>query len=255
MILDRLALDRHDDGTFTSRVAPDDGHVFGGLLVAQALGAATATVGEGRLVASLHASYLATGRGGDPLRHGVVRVRDGRSMATRLVRTSQSHGPVLVTTVELQDDEPGPDYQPPAPEGVPGPDDLPPGRYDSPMFESRDVEPGDDLVRRTWFRIREELPDDPAVHLQVLAFVSDAGLTRAAREPHAHLADDATRFSVSLDHGIWFHGAARADGWLLAEQRPLATGRGRGLALGTLRSAEGALLATVAQDTLLRTRP
>ncbi len=86
------------------------------------------------------------------------------------------------------------------------------------------------------------------------AYLSDFGATRAVREPHAHLADDASRRSVSLDHSVWFHRPVDASGWLLSELTPMASGRGRGLAVGTIRTEDGHLVATVAQEVMLRER-
>jgi hypothetical protein len=110
------------------------------------------------------------------------------------------------------------------------------------------------FARRAWFRPTAPVPDDPLLHLQALAYLSDHGPTRAAREPHAHLADDARRMSVSLDHSVWFHRPIDVNQWLLSELVPVATGRGRGLSIGTLRTVDGTLVATVAQEVLLRER-
>jgi acyl-CoA thioesterase-2 len=255
----RLALDVVDEGTFVSHDPPDRRHVFGGLLVGQALRAAALTVERGRAAHALHASFVAAGTGGEPLRYDVERTRDGGSFATRRVVARQDQGVVLLLTADFHDDEPGVDYAVPPAGDVPGPDGLPPGRYASPWFDSRDVPAaeGDSRLphaRRSWFRPTSPVPADPDLHLQVLAYMSDHGPTRAAREPHAGLADDANRMSVSLDHSVWFHRPVDVNGWLLVELVPVATGRGRGLSLGTVREADGTLVATVAQEVLLRTR-
>ena len=132
------------------------------------------------------------------------------------------------------------------------------GRYDNPFIESRDVPVRADdpspHARRAWYHPTQPVPDDPLLHLQVLAYLSDHGPTRAAREPHAHLSDDAKRMSMSLDHSVWFHRPIDVNQWLLSELVPVATGRGRGLSLGTLRTMDGTLVATVAQEVLLRER-
>jgi acyl-CoA thioesterase-2 len=240
--------------TFVSASPADPSHVFGGLLIGQALRAASATVDAGRVASSLHGSFVAGGTGGEPIRYAVERTRDGSSFATRRVVASQAKGVVFVLTATFHHEEDGPEFARPATPGVPGPEGLPVGRYDSPWFESRDVPPSGDGARRAWFRPTEPLPDDPELHLQALAYLSDHGPTRAAREPHAGLADDARRQSVSLDHSLWFHRPVDVDGWLLTELRPVATGRGRGLAMGTIRSAGGDLLATLGQEVLLRER-
>lgn len=255
----RLALVAHDDDHFVSAQPTDGPHVFGGLLVGQALRAAALTVPDGKPARSLHASFLVAGTGGEPLHHLVERTRDGASFATRRVVVRQERGIVLVLTADFHREEDGVEYQRDPVDGIPGPDDLPPGRYDNPYVASRDV-PVEQapatpaLARRAWFHVTEPLGDDPALHQHALAYLSDHGPTRAAREPHVHLADDARRQSVSLDHSVWFHRPVHVNQWLLSELVPMATARSRGLAIGTLRTADGTLVATVAQEVLLRTR-
>lgn len=254
---ERLALDDTGDDVFESHDPTDARHVFGGLLIGQAVRAAQLTVEGARAVHALHASFVVAGVGGERVRYEVERTRDGGSFATRRIVARQSRGVVLVMTADFHDDEPGLDYERPRTADVPGPHELGTGRYDNPWFESRDVPPvdGDPLhARRAWYHPRAELPDDPLLHLQALAYMSDHGPTRAAREPHAGLDDDARRMSVSLDHSVWFHRPADVNGWLLSELVPVATGRGRGLSVGTIRTEGGTLLATVAQEVLLRER-
>jgi acyl-CoA thioesterase-2 len=259
-LVDRLALRAEAADRFVS-VEPVAGpHVFGGLLIGQALRAAAATVDDGAPACALHASFVVAGVGGEPLVHEVERTRDGASFATRRVVVRQSRGIVLVLTADFHRDEDGVEYQTAPTPGIPGPEGLAPGRYDNPYVESRDVPVADaptvpPLARRAWFRVTEPLGDDPALHQHALAYLSDHGPTRAAREPHVHLADDARRQSVSLDHSVWFHRPADVNQWLLSELVPVSTGRGRGLATGSLRTADGTLVATVAQEVLLRTRP
>ena len=254
---ERLALDETSTDVFESHEPTDERHVFGGLLIGQALRAAQLTVDGGRPVHSLHASFVVAGVGGERVRYEVERTRDGGSFTTRRVVARQSRGVVLVMTADFHDDEPGVDYERPRAGDVPGPAGLEPGRYDNPWFESRDVpvDADDPLhARRAWYRPRVPVPDDPLLHLQALAYMSDHGPTRAARQPHAGLDDDARRMSVSLDHSVWFHRPVDVNGWLLSELIPVATGRGRGLAVGTIRTEDGTLLATVAQEVLLRER-
>src|SRR4051812_21188298 len=149
-IADRLALvnerDAGDGGksgeAFVSRDPADAEHVFGGLLIGQALRAASLTVAGDRPAHSLHASFVVAGRGGEPLRYEVERTRDGASFATRRVVARQEAGTVLVLTGEFHRDEPGLEYEVPAAGGVPGPDGLAVGRYDSPWFEARDIPVG-----------------------------------------------------------------------------------------------------------------
>jgi acyl-CoA thioesterase-2 len=243
------------DDVFVSREPCERGHVFGGLVVAQAARAAQLTVTGDRPMHSLHASFLVAGHGGEHLRHEVERTRDGTSFATRRVVVRQSAGPVLVLTADFHHDEPGVDYEIPAGEPAPPPDDLPVGRYASRWFDSRDVPvSAGSHARRAWFRPTAPVPADPLLHLQVLAYLSDHGPTRAARQPHAALDDDRRRMSVSLDHSVWFHRPVDVDQWLLSELVPVATGRGRGLSIGTIRTMDATLVATVAQEVLLRER-
>jgi acyl-CoA thioesterase-2 len=254
----RLALDEVEPDVFATHHTPAPGHVFGGLLIGQALRAAQLTVGDDKPAHSLHLSFAVAGTGGEDIRYEVERTRDGASFATRRVVARQERGIVVVLTADFHADEPGVEYQTPATPGIPGPHGLARGRYDNPFIESRDVPvDGDDAVphaRRAWFHPTEPVPSDPLLHLQVLAYLSDHGPTRAAREPHAHLSDDARRMSVSLDHSVWFHRPIDVNQWLLSELVPVATGRGRGLSLGTLRTVDGTLVATVAQEVLLRER-
>lgn len=257
-MVERLALDEVEPDVFVTHETPARGHVFGGLLIGQALRAAQLTVGGHKASHSLHLNFALAGTGGEPIRYAVERTRDGKSFATRRVVATQSKGVVAVLTADFHHDEPGVEFERPATPGIPGPEALSPGRYDNPYIESRDVPvlEGDPVpfARRAWFRPTLPVPADPLLHLQVLAYLSDHGPTRAAREPHAHLADDARRMSVSLDHSVWFHRPVDVNQWLLSELVPMATGRGRGLALGTLRTADGTLVATVAQEVLLRER-
>ena len=258
-MIERLALVETGADTYETVDATEGPHVFGGQLVAQALRAATLTVDPTREVHSLHATFVSAGTGGETIRYEVDRTRDGSSFTNRRVTARQAKGVVLVLTADFHADEPGVEYAAPATEGVPGPDGLEAGRYDNPLVESRDVPPGavscaPPHARHAWYRCTSSFGDDPAEHAQAIAFLSDFGMTRAAREPHAHLADDSRRQSVSLDHSVWFHRPVRADQWLLSELVPISTGRGRGLAIGTLRTQDGTLAVSYAQEVLLRER-
>lgn len=258
-MLERLALEPLAADVFMSRQPADRGHVYGGLIIGQAVRAAQSTVDRSRPVHALHASFVAAGTGGETVRYEVERTRDGASFATRRIVARQQNGVILVMNADFHHDEDGPEYQTPPTPGIPGPDGLDRGRYDSRWFEARDVPAGAvsgrlPHGRRSWYRPKSDVPADPLLHLQCLAYLSDHGPTRAAREPHAALGDDAKRMSVSLDHSVWFHRPVDVNGWLLFELIPVATGRGRGLSLGTIRDPGGRLVATVAQEVLLRMR-
>lgn len=256
----RLALEPvdGDSDTFLSVGRTDPRHVYGGLLVAQALRAAQLTVDDGRLAHSLHASFVRAGTGGERLRHEVERTRDGSSFATRRVVVRQDAGVVMVLTADFHHEEPGLEYEPPANLDIPGPDEVEAAQRQSKVFENRPV-PVESIrgalphTRCTWVRPRGGvLPDDPALHLQVLAYLSDHGPSRAARAPHADVPRESIAQPVSLDHSIWFHRPVDANDWLLFELVPVATGRGRGLSFGTVRTRDRVLVASVAQEILLR---
>jgi acyl-CoA thioesterase-2 len=255
-MVDRLALARLEADVFESVGVSRQRHLFGGLLLGQATYAALLTVPPDRPARALHASFVVAGNGTQPVRYEVERTRDGRSFSTRRVVARQSHRVLLVATVDVQAGEGGPEYERAAPADVPPPEGLRVGRYDSRWFESRDVRPTRSGAvpspRRAWFKAQVSLPADPVLHQAALAYLSDHGPTRAVREPHAGHPGMERRMSASLDHAVWFHRAGAVDQWLLYELTPMSTSNGRGLALGTIRDRAGGLLATVAQEALLR---
>lgn len=245
------------DGRYTSANVGTARHAFGGMLVGQALRAAQLTGVGDRRPNSLHGSFIGSPDGRLPLDHEVEQTRDGRSFSTRRVVVRQAGGVVFVLHASFHDEEDGLVYEVPAPPGVPGPESLPVGRYATPYFDSRDVPAGAapglaPHARRAWFRSRLALGDDQLAHDHALAYLTDHGPTRAVREPHADHPGLEQRMSVSLDHSVWFHRPVRVDRWLLSELAPIATGAGRGLAFGTIRTEDGTLVASVTQETLLR---
>jgi acyl-CoA thioesterase-2 len=264
---ERLGVQAHPGhvDTFVGQVPPGAARLFGGLVVAQALHAAWHTIHDGEIEGgeieggkaahSLHASFLATGRVDEPLRHRVERTRDGSSFATRRVVVDQAGTNVLVLTAGFHRHEAGEDYPPRVPlGGLPAPDALGPGRYDDELFDSRDVPPegGPAHRRLMWGRARGPVPGGRRWASIGLAYHSDHGPTRAAREPHADHPGVEGRMSVSLDHSIWFLREARLDGWLLSTFTPVSTAAGRGLVHGTIHTADGQLVAAVAQEVVLR---
>jgi len=255
-IAEQLALEVVAPDVFVGSSQLDEGRVFGGLMIAHALRAAHLTVAEDRVAHSLQGAFLRAGRNDEALHYEVERTHDGSSFNTRRVIARQGGTVAFALTARFQVVEEGPDYQTaPEPLGV-APEDLPVGRYDSPWFESRDVSADDPdrppHARAAWFRCRTALPVDPVLQQHALAFLSDHGPTRAVREPHLDDYDTERRISVSLDHAVWFHRPARVEDWLLYQLVPASTSGGRGLALGTVRTAEGLLVATVAQEAMLR---
>lgn len=259
-LLKLLALDEVEPDTFRADT-PADGpsRLFGGQVASQALRAAAATVDPARAPHSLHAYFIRPGRPGPALRLQVERTRDGRSFTTRQVTASQDGEPIFVLAASFHAPEEGDDWQLPAPTDVPGPDDAG-GKSPFSAFASmspfelrpvRSTPPGEwPVFHPFWVKTAETLPDDPVLHLSVIAFMSDMGVVGSARAPVA------TRpkmfMGASLDHAVWFHRPARADEWLLFSVDPVTNHGARGLARGTFHTADGVLVASIAQEALLR---
>ncbi|HUF34220.1 MAG TPA: acyl-CoA thioesterase II [Acidimicrobiales bacterium] len=254
-------LDLEEDGDAFVAPTPSDGpeRLFGGQVASQSLRAATLTVGEDRLPHSLHAYFMRPGRPGTPLRLEVDRLRDGRSFTTRGVTASQDGEPIFSLTASFHIAEAGDDWQLPAP-GAPDPEsfeapDSPFTRFASMSpFELRPVSKpapgGFPIIHPFWVRTKGPLPDDPALHACVLAFISDMGVVGSARAPGSSL--PARFMGASLDHALWFHRPARADDWLLFSVDPMSNAGSRGLARGTMHTRDGVLVASLAQEALLR---
>ena len=245
-----------------SAPTPNDGmgRLFGGQVASQTLRAATLTVEPGRLPHSFHAYFIRPGRPGSPLDLAVERTRDGRSFTTRRVVAAQNGEPIFELSASFHAPEPGDDWHLPAPSGVPHPELA--GGAESPMaqfttmspFELRPVvapKPGEfPIIHPFWVRTRERLPDDPSLHACVFAFMSDMGVVGSARAPESTLPKQF--MGASLDHAVWFHRPARADEWVLFSVDPVTNFGARGLARGTMHTADGVLIASIAQEALLR---
>jgi acyl-CoA thioesterase-2 len=248
------------DDDVWSGISPSSGwgRLYGGQVASQALRAASLTVEPGRLAHSVHAYFILPGHEGVDLRLEVQRTRDGRSFSTRHVRAKQDDRTILEMIASFHADEDELDWQPEPPADLVPPDELRP--LDVPqleaVFRSFDIRPTSlrggglfPLVRPFWVRINEDLPEDPTIHECLLLHISDMSLVETARAPGA------TKFleaGASLDHAMWFHRPARADEWLLYSVEPTSNYGGRGLAKATLRTEDGSLVATVAQEALLR---
>jgi acyl-CoA thioesterase II len=254
------------------------GRVFGGQVLAQCVIAAGRTVsdvddGDGpRRIHSLHGYFMRPGDDTKPIRFAVERMRDGNSFSTRRVHALQDGLPIMSMITSFQEDAGGLDHQDPMPQ-VPGPDGLPSlrevfGAIDNPGAQhlvrrpvelrhvegSLFVEPADEQVahQSVWMKTVGPLPDDPLVHAAVLAYASDYTLLEAVLRRHGLAWSDPRIRAASLDHAMWFHRPASVDDWVLyAQQSPSAQG-GRGLGIGRMFSADGTLVATVAQEGMLR---
>jgi acyl-CoA thioesterase-2 len=251
--------------------------VFGGQVIGQALVAACRTV-EGRAPHSMHAYFLLAGDPKVPIIYEVDRIRDGKSFTTRRVIAIQHGNAIFSMSVSFHNDEGGLDHQAMMP-AVPKPGELPnegelrervlpqmpdPVRryYERERpIELRPVEFGrylgktsEDSRFNVWIRATGRLPDDPAVHRCVLAYASDMTLLDTALVPHGRTVFEKAIMGASLDHALWFHRPFRADEWLLYAQDSPNLHGARGFARGLIFAADGSLVASVAQEGLLRER-
>jgi acyl-CoA thioesterase-2 len=252
---------------------------FGGQVVAQALAAAGRTVGQGRVVHSLHSSFLRSCDPRLPLEYAVERLRDGHSYTSRTVTVTQRGEALCVLSASFKKPEGGPARQREMPE-VPGPDELPDpyadsrGRAADPedywsstvrlTFDGRYVPPGrPGLPQRpagveeqfVWMTSATALPGDPLLHAGALAYLSDLTLAKTSAQ---HLRSSGTARGgqpavsiASLDHAMWFHRPFRVDEWLLFAQRSPIASDGRGFAQGEFYTRDGHLVASVVQEAVI----
>ncbi|OZG28840.1 acyl-CoA thioesterase II [Williamsia sp. 1138] len=237
-------------------LTPD--RLFGGLIAAQALQAAQRTVPAGFAVHSLHTAFLRTGPADVPLTLVVHRSRDGRSVASRTVTVIQSDQVICTLTASFHVEEPSAVHEALMPI-VPGPDA---DGWSEPLdadwgpqlaFEHRGrVEKVDGaVVRRYWTRPVGAVPDDPALRACLFTVLTDFWAMLPAVESIGLDPTGPTQH-ISLDHSIWFHRSVPLEEWLLVEQRSVATVNSRGLVFGSVFTADGATIASVAQEALIR---
>jgi acyl-CoA thioesterase II len=275
-LLGALRLDPLGDDRFRVRAEPGRfDRIFGGQILAQALLAAGATV-EGKAPHSLHAYFVEGGVPEQPVDLLVDRVRDGRSFATRRVAVGQGDRTVLVAMASFHTNPPGIEVAAPAPV-VAAPLDVPslqdwvlampvderapallwvdrPPPLDLRMAEPPRFlgGPAGDGERSHWMRLPGAVGDDPLLHAALVAYASDYLLLDMVFRSHRELSAPNGFNGFSLDHAIWFHRPVRFDGWHLHTQETLAVAGDRGLVRGTIHDAEGRLVATCAQEVLVR---
>jgi acyl-CoA thioesterase II len=275
-LLRLLRLERIEENIFRGE-SRDIGsaQVFGGQVLGQALSAAHHTV-DGRVAHSLHAYFLRRGDVTAPIIYEVDRARDGGSFSVRRVVAIQHGRPIFNLAASFQKPEKGLEHQAPMPD-VEGPDglqdvtDVDPEilkRLPEKMrryliaerpFEFRPVRPVNFTrpeklppVKHVWIRAIDRLPDGHSLHQSLLAYVSDYELLGTSTLPHGLSFGDGSVQMASLDHALWFHRPFRVDDWLLyAFDSPNASGA-RGLAHGRLFTRDGTLVASVAQEGLIR---
>ena len=256
------------------------GRVFGGQVLAQCVMAAGRTVapvegGPERPIHSLHAYFMRPGDDTEPIHFTVERMRDGASFSTRRIHAIQHGKPILAASASFQEVAGGLDHQDPMPQVTP-PEELPSlvdifGGIDHPTAQSmarrrpvdlRHVDghlwfappEGHQAGQAVWMKALGALPDDPLIQAAALAYCSDYTLLEPILRRH-HLAWADQRLRVaSLDHAMWFHRPGRIDEWALSTQDSPSAVSGRGLGVGRIFSHDGRLLATVAQEGMVRVK-
>jgi len=250
--------------------------VFGGQVAAQALRAACNTV-EGVAVHSLHSYFLRPGDTAVPIIYDVERIRDGRSFSTRRVVARQHGKSIFYLTASFQAEEIGFDHQDSMP-AVPAPEDCPSmgdlyrlvtGRREDRSWErewaaldvryAADSRPGGALEHASepartqiWVKASGEVPADAITNTCVLAYASDLTLLGVSLVPHGLIITSPEIAPASLDHSMWFHRPFRADKWMLYDQHSPSASGARGFAFGRVFSRDGVLIASVAQEGLIR---
>jgi acyl-CoA thioesterase-2 len=249
------------------------GRIYGGQVLAQSIVAAERTIPDGRSVHSMHGYFLRPGDSSQGLTFAVDRIHDGRSFSTRRTQAYQDGLPIFSMIASFQDEDPGVEHQAPAPVGIPDPEDLPDiedhltglhpltkrlfldrpvdlRHFPSPIYLA--VE-GEQVPRQAvWMRARSPLPDDPAVHRAALAYLSDLTIQESILRAHGVAWSTPGLKVASLDHAMWWHRPARVDDWLLYVQESPNSRGGRGLATGRVYTRDGGLVASVAQEIMVR---
>ena len=275
------ALDLTDTGARTSEdifTGPSQwmplGRVFGGQVLAQSLVAAMRTIREDRFVHSMHGYFLRPGDVNHPMTFSVDRIHDGRSFSTRRTQAYQDGVPILSMIASFQDVDPGLDHQTAMPTDVPDPESLPSAaevlkNIDHPVatfwaneraFDLRHVDvpiyftadPHRTPHQAVWLKTVSAMPDDPNLHRAALAYASDFSILEPILRAHSLAWGSPGLKAASLDHAMWWHRFARVDEWLLyVQEAPNAIG-GRGLSTGRIYSRDGLLIASVAQEGMVR---
>ena len=275
-LLQLLELERLEVNIFRG-ASRDHGspQVYGGQVLGQALQAAYATVDADRVVHSLHAYFLRRGDFNAPIVYFVDRSRDGHSFTSRRVTAVQHGEQIFNCSASFQKPEPGFEHQLAMP-AVPPPEELPPANAPNSTFldclsprlqrfvlerpiEFRVVPAAATLAgapqQYLWIRMVDRLPDDDRLHRCLLAYASDFHLLGTALIQHERSVAEGTLVIASIDHVMWFHRPARTDEWLLyATDSPSASGA-RGFTRGSLYRRDGALVASTAQEGLVRVVP
>jgi acyl-CoA thioesterase-2 len=277
-LLPLFDLQSPSQGLFVGQPGEDPrSRLFGGHVLAQALAAACFSV-EGVPCHSLHAYFLRPGKPGRPIEYEVLAMRDGQSFTTRKVIAVQRDEVIVELVASFAHDEPGAEHQRPMPE-TPGPETFPDEeqriermlaqappemhemvqhkrpiegiRVDERSFTERAASKG---PVRTWMRARGSLLDDPNLHRCALTYASDMGALEPSMRAIGAGFGDAEMQVASLDHAVWFHRPFRFDEWLLFVFESDSVAGGRGLSRGSIYSRDGTLVASLAQEGVMRKR-
>ncbi|MEH0109070.1 acyl-CoA thioesterase II [Tersicoccus sp. MR15.9] len=252
------------------------GRVFGGQVLAQSIIAAVRTVEGVRPIHSLHGYFLRPGDSEKPITYGVERLRDGRSFSARRAHAYQNGAPILSMIASFQSEDEGLDHQEempdvPAPETLPTTADLLAG-LDHPMarkwsddrpFDIRHLDGGVYLrpdperpaSQAVWMRTHGPMPDDENLNRAALAYATDFTILESILRRHGLAWSTPGVSFASLDHAMWWHRPVRVDEWLLYVQSSPSASGARGLGIGRIFTRDGALVATVAQEGMVRVPP
>lgn len=278
-LVDLLDVEEIDTDLYRGKIGDDGfGRVFGGQVIAQGLQAAQRSTDEPKQAHSLHAYFMRPGAEDHPILYRVVRDFDGKSFATRRVIAMQHGKPILNMACSLQVPEEGLNHQDAMPE-VPPPEalksdleirletvDKMPERFRASftrprMVESRPVNPRSWFApekqephQASWFRVVAAVGDDKAMHRAILAYASDMTLLGTATLPHGVNWMTHKLQTASLDHAVWLHEDFRADEWLLYVCDSPWAGHARGFNRGKIFARDGRLVASCAQEGLIRLR-
>lgn len=273
--LDSAADAQTDEEIFVATPVKQPGkRVFGGQVLAQALIAAIRTVDAVRSVHSMHGYFLRAGDADLPITFGVQRLRDGRSFSARRVHAYQDGVPILSMIASFQQPDEGITHQEPMPADLPDPESLPStadllGQFDHPVakawaydrpFDIRHIDSplyventgSKEPVNAVWMKTFGAMPADPPMHQAALAYASDYTLLESILRPHGLTWIHPGMSVASLDHAMWWHRPVRVDEWLLYVQASPSASGARGLALGKIYNRTGELVATVAQEGMIR---
>ena len=275
-LLKFLEVERIDKYLFIGNSPKRPRRVFGGQVLAQSLNAAIRTVELPRLAHSMHAYFLRPGNPAKQIVYEVDPIRDGKSFTTRRVVAKQDGIAIFNTSVSFHVEEQGLSHQFDPPEATP-PEELEsdfvywnrlaaehPGEMEAPKVQPIERKP----VRRRdyfdpqpqepeqhiWFRALGDLGEDPCRHQTVLAYMSDFALLGAALLPHPYTGASKKLQMASLDHALWFHRPFRADDYLLYSMDSPSSGGARGFSRGSFYTRAGELVASTAQESLLRVK-